>query len=77
MLLTVLEEIARLPLVTYGMYSFTFVGNMASWYLCMVGYVSFVVMSQLYFVYEVDIDILAHFKIKFCATIMVMFSLHY
>ena len=64
-------------LVTYGMNSFTFVGKITSLPLCKVGYVSFVDMSQLYFVYEVDIDILAHFKIKFCATIMVMFSLHY
>ena len=57
MLLTVLEEIARSHVVTYVcIYSFTFVGNMASWYLCMVGYVSFVVMYQLYLVYEADIE---------------------
>ena len=57
--------------------SFTFVGNMASFPLCKASYLSFVVKSQLYLVYEADIDILAHFKIKFCVTIMVMFSLHY
>ena len=66
--MTVVEQTAQAHLVTYGMASFT---------LCKAGYVFFAVMYPLYLVYEVDIDILAHFKIKFCVTIMVMFSLHY
>ena len=76
MLLTEVEENAQSHLVTYGMDSINLVGNMASLPLCKVGYVSFVVMSQLYLVYEADIDILPHFKNN-CVTIMVMFSLYY
>ena len=48
--------------------SFTFAGNMASLPLCKVGYISSVVKSQLYLVYEMDINILyivVHFKITF------------
>lgn len=42
---TMVEEIAQSHLVTYGMDSFNFVGDMVTLTLCKVGYVSFVVMS--------------------------------
>ena len=64
MLLTVVEETAQSHLVTYGMASFN---------LCKVGSVFFVVMYPLHLIY----DISAHFKIKFRVTIMVLFSFDY
>ena len=52
------KEMAQSHLVTFGMYSFTFVANMTSLSLWKAGYVSFFVKYQLYLLYETDIDII-------------------